>query len=109
MAKSITTTDREEIKNWALTHNGEPEIIDDPDAGSDVMGLRLDFPGTRDDRFISKTKYRVASWDEFFEVFESERLGFVYESLELDTDPSMNYRFIRLDNINKEEDYDEVL
>lgn len=106
MAKSKLTTDHEEIKQWAVNHEAKPEIIDEPDARGDSIGIRLDFPGKKDDRFISKDLYHEVSWEEFFKVFDEAGLGFIYEQIETEKDPSMEYRFVRLDNLDKFEEDD---
>lgn len=91
----VATTDHGEIKEWMEKHQGTPSIIDQPNAAQDKIGIRVDFPGTADEAFLAEGKYRKATWDEFFSVFDERRLRFVYDNEFSGEDFSNAYRFER--------------
>lgn len=78
MKKQYITTNHQEIKQWAQKYGGKPQVIDDPQALSDIPGVRIDFPGKIDDFLLSETKVRDVSWEEFFKKFEENQLAFIY-------------------------------
>lgn len=88
------TTDHEKIKAWAEKRGGIPKIIDHPGALADEIGLRIDFPGSRDNAFIDENIEREVSWEAFFGRFEEEGLAFIYEDRESD-DPNSLYKFVK--------------
>ncbi|RJQ38043.1 hypothetical protein C4559_02360 [Candidatus Microgenomates bacterium] len=97
-----TTINHKEIMEWAKKHRGKPQIIDDPTAGSDTPGIRINFPGIPDDVFLSETKIRDISWNEFFKEFDDNNLAFVYMDEIVSNDPdslSRAYRFINRDDL----------
>jgi hypothetical protein len=77
------TQDHDEIRRWAEAWDGRPQVFDNPRAGSDPVGLRINFPGPRDDTFLpgGSNAPREVSWEEFFAHFD--RLELVMESLSL--------------------------
>lgn len=99
------TINHKEIKEWAQKYGGKPQIIDDPTAGFDLPGIRINFPGEGDDVFLDKAKVRDISWDEFFKEFEDGNLGFVYMDEIVSNDPdslSRAYRFINRDDLEEQ-------
>jgi hypothetical protein len=88
------TLDHAEIRSWVEQNGGHPQVLDDPSAGSDRIGIRIDFPGPQDEQFLAESSNaRDIGWDEFFDLFE--RLGwvFVYRQ-EIDVqDRSSSYHF----------------
>lgn len=104
----ITTNDHKEIKEWATSRNGKPQLIDHPEAGSDLHGLRLDFPGKEDDGLIGEgVPARDISWEEFLAEFEKQKLCFMYRPQEPDEvpnplqHPSLDFRLIKKENIEE--------
>lgn len=90
----ITTTDRNEIKEWVEKHKGKPQIDSFSAGESGQRMLRIDFPGENDDQFLGDSdKPHNTSWDEFFTEFESQGLAFMYGKTVNPDDPSMSYRF----------------
>jgi hypothetical protein len=74
------TVDHGEIRAWAERHGGKPQVYDNPRAGSDRVGIRVDFPGTADEEFSSgPSAARDISWEEFFTLFDRLGLSFEYE------------------------------
>lgn len=86
------TTDHGKIKKWVEERRGKPQKIDAPGV-PDTPGLRVDFPGREDDVFLSSGKKgRDISWEEFFAIFEEEKLSFMYDNSPA-ADLSLSYRF----------------
>ena len=94
MEQHLVTVDHDEIRRWAEQYDGHPQVLDDPRAGSDRVGIRIDFPGGRDDVFLSEASHaRDISWQEFFELFERLKLLFVCQPVADARDLSSSYRF----------------
>lgn len=85
------TTDPKEIREWAEMHGGNPAKIDHPVAQADTPGIRINFPGPIDEAALSKTQ--DVSWDEFFRIFERQRLMFIYDTQAEGNDPTTWYSF----------------
>ncbi len=90
-----TTSDHSEIRSWAERLGGRPAIIDHPIARADKIGIRIEFPGETHEVLMSET--RPASWDEFFKVFEDQRLLLSYDDDPTGSDPTEWYRFEKRD------------
>jgi hypothetical protein len=73
--QSKTTTDHDEIRQWAEAHDGKPAAVIGTGEGSDPGILRIDFPG-----FSGEGKLRPISWDEFFKWFDANQLALVYRA-----------------------------
>jgi hypothetical protein len=71
--QSKTTTDHDEIRQWAEAHEGKPAAVIGTGEGSDPGILRIDFPG-----FSGEGKLRPIAWDEFFKWFDANELALVY-------------------------------
>ncbi len=92
MSPMDTTVDHEEIAQWTATHGGKPQKIEAPGV-PDTPGIRIDFPGPGDEEMLSDLKKGSdISWKEFFEIFESQGLTFMYDKA-AQGDPSLSYRF----------------
>lgn len=66
---SRTTTDPDEIRQWAEARGGRPAKVETKGEGGI---LRLDF-GDPDDNLTE------IDWEEFFEIFEERGLAFLYQ------------------------------
>lgn len=86
-----TTANHNEIRSWAESLGGKPFIIDHPIARADRIGIRIAFPGETHQVLMSET--RSATWDEFFNVFEDQRLLLSYDDEVSGGDPTEWYRF----------------
>ncbi len=84
----------EEIKSWIEKNDGVPAMIDDPEVKQDEIGLRVDFPGQKDERMLSDGRQatRDISWDEFFALMKTHNLEFMYSDQE-DIDLTWRYKF----------------
>ena len=69
---SRTTTDHEEIREWAEQRGGRPACVKGTGGGDDMGIIRLEFPGSS---YSNDEKGQDISWDEFFEKFEAQRLA----------------------------------
>ena len=69
MSASETTTDHETIRKWAEARDGHPAKVETRGEGGI---LRIDF-GEKEDALTP------ISWDEFFDIFENNRLSFLYQ------------------------------
>lgn len=71
---SRITTDHDEIKSRLEARGGRPVKVKGTRGGRDAGLLRIDFPGFgEDDRF------EEISWEEFFDKFEKNKLGFLHQ------------------------------
>jgi hypothetical protein len=71
---SKTTTDHEEIRNWAEERGGKPSHVKGTGGKNDVGLLRIDFPG-----YSGEGKLEEISWEEFFKKFDEQELALVYQ------------------------------
>ena len=69
MSEASTTTDHEQIRQWAEERDGHPSKVD---TGGEGGILRIDF------RAPEENLERI-SWDEFFQIFEDNKLAFLYQ------------------------------
>jgi hypothetical protein len=74
MAAATTTTDHEEIRRWVEEHGGRPVSVRGTGTDHDPGVLRIDFPGGAGD-----DEFEPISWEVWFEKFEREGLGFLYQ------------------------------
>ncbi len=84
----------EEVRNWVVLHGGKPAILDDPEIRTDEIGLRIDWPGKKDEAMLSSGRKatRDISWDEFFAIMERHGLEFLYSDQE-EIDNTWRYKF----------------
>lgn len=94
-----TTINHDEIKRWVEMRRGRPQIIDAPDATGDQVSIRIDFPGKEDERYGVSDWAKYVTWDEFFEVFERQKLAFSYSEDRDIEDFSRAYRFIKRERV----------
>lgn len=73
-AASKTTTNHEEIKKWVEARDGHPAIVKGTSKDGDGGGvLRINYPGYAEDNLED------ISWDEFFKIFDKNKLKFLYQ------------------------------
>ncbi len=84
MTNAKTTTDHDEIRQWAEERNGKPASVAGTSKGSEDVGLvRIDFAEDGDDEGLEEI-----SWDEFFDRFEQKQLAFLYQDQKANGEPS---------------------
>lgn len=71
---SKTTTDHEEIRQWAEARGGKPACVKGTGGKGDAGMLRLDFPG-----YSGADSLEDISWEEFFEKFDESDLALLYQ------------------------------
>lgn len=69
MSSSNMTTDHDQIRKWVEARNGHPARVRDEGPGGI---LRIDFDEP-------EAKLEEISWDEFFRIFDENRLAFLYQ------------------------------
>jgi hypothetical protein len=84
MSSSNTTTDRDEIREWAEARDGHPAMVKTKGKGGI---LRIDFGEPEDN-------LEEISWDEFFEIFDENKLAFLYQDETSDGGQSRFNKFI---------------
>jgi hypothetical protein len=90
----LSTRDHEIIREWARHVGAEPatgeRTFSGPATSMSVADggacLRFNFPGF--------SRFRMISWDEWFESFNSHDLTFVYETGEAGEAPNARYRLV---------------
>jgi hypothetical protein len=83
-----TTTDHEEIRNWAEERGGQPASVRGTESGGEEAGvLRISFDNDPDLAEID--------WDEFFDKFDEEKLEFLYQERTADGGESRFFKLIR--------------
>ena len=79
MTGTVTLTDHDDIRDWAASRAGAPAFVDISPAGGMQPMLRLVFDAQayedRGDRAAGG--YDLVEWDEWFTVFDREKLGLV--------------------------------
>ena len=79
MSAAKTTTDHETIRKWVEKHGGKPAHVKSTAKKGETGILRIDFPAPADPDDDADSKLEEISWDEWFEVFDAEKLAFLYQ------------------------------
>lgn len=87
MSSSNTTTSHDEIRKWAEARDGHPAKVD---TGGKGGILRIDFGEPED-------KLEEISWDEFFQIFDENKLAFLYQDQTSDGGKSRFNKFVNRD------------
>lgn len=91
MAKSDskTTKDHTTIKKWAEERDGEPAVVESTSNSGKGGGLlRINFPGYAEDNL------KNISWEEFFRIFDENKLQFLYQEETKDGGESRFFKFV---------------
>ena len=97
----MITIEHEKIKQWITKNKGKPEIIDDPSGNGDMVGIRVEFQN-ESDKFLKREEIKETTWEQFFEIFESQQLAFEYDAEISSIDPSLSYRFLKREAMNSD-------
>ena len=84
MSESATTTEHDTIRRWAEERDGAPARVEGQGEGGI---LRIDF-GEPEPRL------ETISWDKFFEIFEENKLAFLYQDTTQDGSVSRFNKFV---------------
>jgi len=82
------TRDHKIIRQWAEERGGHPAAVED----TEILRIDFDEPGGNDD------KLRRMSWDEFFGIFDSRDLEFLYQDHTQAGKESRFNKFVRGDD-----------
>ena len=74
MSESKTTTNHNEIRRWVEERGGFPARVKGTDSQGEGGVLRIDYPG-----FTGEERLERIAWEEFFAVFDQNRLAFLYQ------------------------------
>ena len=85
------TTDHDEIQRWVEARGGRPAVVKGTERGDSAL-LRIDYPG-----FSGEDTLEPIEWDEFFEIFDENNLGFLYQEKTADGGQSRFSKFIDRD------------
>jgi len=87
MSSSNTTTEHDDIREWAEARDGHPAKVD---TGGEGGILRIDF-GEKEDNLTP------IEWDEFFQIFDENKLAFLYQDETSDGGQSRFNKFVNRD------------
>jgi hypothetical protein len=73
MSRAKTTTNHDEIRNWAEKRGGHPALVRTGERGG-VLRIDFDEPGGNDDDRLERV-----GWDEFFRVFDQSDVAFLHD------------------------------
>ena len=88
MTSAQTTTDHKTIRQWAEERQGRPSVIRTQGKGGI---LRLDF-GEQEENL------EEVDWEEFFAIFDQNRLAFLHQDKTADGKPSRFNKFVERDS-----------
>jgi hypothetical protein len=84
MSEAKTTTNHDAIRKWAEARDGYPAVVRTSGKGGI---LRIDF-GDREDEF------EEIEWDEFFQIFDGNKLAFLHQDRTADGGKSRFNKFV---------------
>jgi hypothetical protein len=88
--ESHTTTDLHRIQKWAEERDGKPVIVKGTEDKKDGGGvLRIDFPG-----YSSGDRFEEVSGYEWYKIFKSRDLEFLYQDKTSDGKESRFFKLI---------------
>ncbi len=99
MNENKVIIDHNEIRYWAESRGGSPQIIEE---GS-VVSVRIDFPGKSDEAYNISNQSHNVEWEKFFEIFDGQNLALqididedlVRHNPNLQADFGSQYKFIK--------------
>jgi hypothetical protein len=74
MSTTKVTTDHNEIREWVEGRGGSPGRVQSAETGENLQLLRITFPGVGGDAPV-----QAVEWKEWFDIFESRELAFLYQ------------------------------
>lgn len=84
MAEATTTTDHDSIRAWIEERNGRPARVK---TGGQGGILRIDFGDTDEN-------LEELSWDDFFQIFDENKLAFLHQDQTADGKTSRFNKFV---------------
>jgi hypothetical protein len=95
---SRTTTDHNQIRQWAEARGAKPSRVKGTGRGDDPGMIRLDFPG-----YSGAGSLESISWDEWFKAFDDNGLALVYQDRTADGERSNFNKLIARDTADARE------
>jgi hypothetical protein len=86
--ESNVTTDHEEIRSWVEERDGHPAIVKGTEKGGSAL-LRIDYPG-----YSGEDRLEEIGWDEFFKIFDENKLAFLHQDQTADGELSRFSKFV---------------
>src|ERR1044072_1492609 len=86
--ESNTTTNHDEIRKWVEERGGRPAIVKGTERGESAL-LRIDYPG-----YSGEDTLETIEWEEFFEIFDDNKLAFLYQDKTADGGESRFSKFV---------------
>jgi hypothetical protein len=86
--ESKTTTNHDEIRQWVEARGGQPAQVKGTERGDSAL-LRIDYPG-----YSGEDTLEQIGWDEFFEIFDDNKLAFLYQDRTEDGGESRFSKFV---------------
>jgi hypothetical protein len=90
-AASQTTTDHEEIREWAEARGGVPACVRGTGSKQDTGMIRIEFSAE------SKPKLQQIAWEDWFEKFDENKLALVYQDKTARGQPSRFNKIVKRD------------
>ena len=75
-------------KKWVEDRGGRPAIVKGTERGDSAL-LRIDYPG-----YSGEDTLEEISWEEFFEIFDDNKLAFLYQDKTEDGGKSRFSKFV---------------
>ena len=75
-SKSQTTTDHDEIRQWAEAHGGKPAAVASTESDDEAGIIRIMFPDAPN---AKDEALEEIEWDEWFETFDDNGLALIYD------------------------------
>ena len=88
-----TTTNHDEISRWVEERGGHPAIVKGTEKGGSAL-LRVDYPG-----YSGEDRLEEISWDEFFKIFDENKLAFLYQDRTEDGGLSRFSKFVERSHV----------
>jgi hypothetical protein len=80
------TRDHDTIRGWAEARGGHPAVVE----GTEILRIDFDDPDGNQDEHL-----RRISWDEFFRIFDSRNIEFLYQEKTHDGKVSRFNKFVK--------------
>lgn len=93
MSSSKTTHDHKEIQNWVESRGGVPSIVKGTAQSNNDGILRIHFP----DNSEGGDQLEKITWDRFFNIFDQNKLDFIYQDKKADGETSTFHKFVDKD------------
>jgi hypothetical protein len=87
MSDAQTTTDHDQIRQWAEERGGRPATVVGTESGDEAGILRFDF-GEPEERL------EEISWEDFFDKFEDADLALLYQEQTGEGSESRFFKFV---------------